>query len=179
MRRRAALAALLGALAAALSTGCGGAQTEAVKLETMPLEEQKAFDIFDEVLKERGYTAEKDVTVELTTKARFAADVRVVGKRVAIEYLRQQDKIEIGLIPPPAAGSRLHVLQSNTVPADPKATPPETIYIFFLDEKNYEYQYNPTSENRADITFTEVQSRLKRDVIDFFTWYETTYGNQP
>ena len=158
-----------------LAAGCGGAQTGEVKLDTRPLEEPKVFEIINAVLKERAYTAETDATLELTTQAKFKADFRIVGQKVAIEYIIDQDRVEMGLIPPPATGSRLHVLQADTVPTDPTQAP-ETIYIFFLDDKNYEYQYNPTSENRADITFTEVQTRLKRDVIDFLTWYETTHG---
>jgi hypothetical protein len=160
-----------------LGAGCGGSQTGPTKLDTRPLEEQKAFDVIKAVLAERGYTAEADVAIELTTKARFQADFRLTGQKIAIEYLVDQDRIEIGAIPPPATGSRLHVLQATTVPADPKQAG-ETLYIFFLDDRNYLYQFNPTSENRADITLNEVQSRLKRDVVDFLTWYEATQGKK-
>ena len=178
--RRSGLRRWCVALAAALplgafAVGCGGAQTGEAKLDTRPLEEPKVFEIINAVLLERAYTAQTDVTLELTTQAKFKSDFRIVGQKVAIEYVIDQDRIEMGLVPPPATGSRLHVLQANTVPSDPQQAP-ETLYIFFLDDKNYEYQYNPTSENRADITFTEVQTRLKRDVVDFLTWYETTHG---
>jgi hypothetical protein len=161
-----------------LAVGCGGAQNGPAKLDTQPLEEQKAFDIVKIVLAERGYTAETDTSVELTTQARFKADFRVVGQKIAIEYLVEQDRIEIGLIPPPASGSRLYVLQATTVPAEANGAA-EPLYVFFLDDRSYVYQFNPTSENRADITLNEVQSRLKRDLIDFFTWYETTQGKAP
>jgi hypothetical protein len=173
MRWRAALAAAV--LLTALAGGCGGAQVEQAKLDTRPLEEPKVFEIINAVLAERSYTAQTDAVIELTTKARFNADFRIVGQRVAIEYVIDQDRIEMGLIPPAATGSRLHVLQADTVPSDPKQAP-ETLYVFLLDDKDYAYQYNPTSENRADITFTEVQTRLRRDIVDFLTWYETTHG---
>jgi hypothetical protein len=161
-----------------LAVACGGAQNGPARLDTRPLEEPKAFDIVSAVLAERGYTAETGTSVELTTQARFQADFRVAGQKIAIEYLVEQDRVEIGLIPPPAAGSRLHVLQATTVPKEANGTG-ETLYVFFLDDRSYLYQFNPTSENRADITLNEVQSRLKRDLIDFFTWYETTQGKAP
>jgi len=176
--RRWCVALAVALLLSTLAVGCGGAQSGEAKLDTRPLEEPKVFEILNAVLAERSYTAETDVTIELTTQARFKADFRVVGQKIAIEYLTEQDRIEIGLIPPAAAGSRLHVLQANTVPSDPKQAG-ETLYVFFLDDRSYAYQFNPTSENRADITFTEVQTRVKRDLIDFFTWYETTHGNTP
>jgi len=182
MRRAGALrlgAAIAATLAAGtLFAGCGGAQNGPAKLDVRPLEEPKAFDVVKAVLAERGYTGETGTKVELTTQARFEADFRVPGKKIAIEYLVDQDRVEIGLIPPPASGSRLHVLQATTVPADAKAAG-ETLYVFFLDDRSYEYQFNPTSDNRADITLNEVLSRLKRDLIDFFTWYETTQGTAP
>lgn len=177
MTRPSAVAAAALALVG-LAVGCGGAQEGPAKLDTRPLEEQKALDVLSSVLAARGYQAEADASIELATQARFRADVRVKGQKIAIEYLVQQDRIEIGFIPPPAAGSRLHVLQATTVPAEPTGTA-EPLYVFFLDDKNYEYQFNPTSDNRADITLTEIQSRLERDLVDFFTWYETTQGKAP
>jgi len=175
---RPATAAAVALVLMGFAAGCGGAQEGPAKLDIRPLEQQKALDVISSVLAARGYQAEADVTIELTTQARFKADVRVVGQKIAIEYLMDQDRVEIGLIPPPAAGSRLHVLQAATVPAD-AAGSPETLYVFFLDDQSYKYQFNPTSDNRADITLTEVQSRLERDLVDFFTWYETTQGKAP
>jgi len=173
MRRLTAAAALW-----ALTAGCGGAQGGQAKLDSRPLEEPKAFDILNAVLAERNYPVETKFEIELTTQARFAADLHATGQKFAIEYLVEQDRIEIGFIPPPAAGSRLHVLQATTVPAEAGKTG-DTLYVFFLDDRSYEYQFNPTSENRADITLAEVQSRLKRDIIDFLTWFETTQGRAP
>jgi hypothetical protein len=172
----AAGALALGSILAAV--GCGGGQTETARLETRPFEEQKAFEVVDGVLKERGYAAERDVQIELTTQARFQADFRVTGQKIAIEYVTDQDRVEIGLIPPAAQGSRLHVLQARTVPAD-ASVPGETLYIFFLDDRDFTYQHNPTSEYRADVTITEVRSRLRRDLTDFFAWYESTMGKAP
>ena len=48
------------------------------------------------------------------------------------------------------------------------------MYVYLIGEKDYEYQPNPTSENRAAVTFREVESRLRRDLADFITWYETS-----
>ena len=63
--------------------------------------------------------------------------------------------------------------------AVPKAAgqPKDPVFILFLDDRGFEYQYNPTSENRADITIEEVRTRLTRDLVDFFTWYDATQGD--
>lgn len=157
----------------ALAAGCGGPQQETAKLETRPLEEAKASDIIAAVLTERGYVASRDVKIELSTKMVFDCDFRVDGQTIALEYVTRQDRTTMGVIPPPAPGSRLHVLPAKVVPDDP-STQGEPIYVYIIDENKYEYQFNPTSENRADVTFLEVESRMRRDLADFLTWYETS-----
>ena len=160
--RRPALLAALAAGAALVALGCGGGQAEVAKLETRPFEEQKALEVIEKALAGRGYAAERDAEIELTTGTRFKADFRITGQRIAIEYVTGQDRAEIGFVPPAAAGSRLHVLQAKTVvPAD-AAAPSETVYIFFLSDADFTYQHNPTAEYRADVTITEVRSGRSR-----------------
>jgi hypothetical protein len=69
------------------------------------------------------------------------------------------------------------VIPGRVVSPDPNVQG-EPIYIFFIDNRKYEYQYNPTSEARADVTYLEVDSRLRRDVADFLSWYESSEANQ-
>lgn len=157
----------------ALVAGCGGPQQETAKLETRPLEEAKASDIITAVLTERGYVASRDVKIELSTKVVFDCDFKVNDQKIALEYVTRQDLTTMGAIPPPAPGSRLHVLPAKVVPDDP-STQGEPVYVFMIDENDYEYQFNPTSENRADVTFLEVESRMRRDLADFLAWYETS-----
>lgn len=153
-------------------SACGGRQRTPSQLDTRPLEESKAFDIIEETLTERGYITEKDVEVSLSNQVRFLADYRVQGEAIAIEYLSERDRLTTGEIPPAAAGSRLHVLAGNTVTPNPEEGK-EPLYIFFIDDRNFIYQYNPTSEKRANVTLLEVDSRLRRDLADFLSWYET------
>jgi hypothetical protein len=157
--------------------GCGGGQAQAEHLETRPLEESKAFEIIIEVVGERGFTLVEDVMVEISTEARFPCDFRANGHRIAIEYLTDKDRRTIGHIPPPAPGSRLHVVPGRAVADDPN-TKGEPIYVYFIDERKYVYHYNPTSEVRADVTYLEVDSRMRRDLADFLSWYETSRANE-
>lgn len=175
---RSVVLALVGALIASTTVLCGCGSTQEVKhLETRPLEESKAFEIIGEVLAERGYTLSPDVMVELSTKSRFPCDFRVNEHKIAIEYLTEKDRKTIGHIPPAASGSRLHVLPARKVSEDPEAQG-EPIYLYFIDERKYVYHWNPTSEVRADVTYLEVDSRLRRDLADFLSWYESNRANE-
>lgn len=156
---------------------CSGAQQQNAALETRPLEEPKAIDIIGAVLKERGYTAMAGSKIELSTKAVFECDFRVNDTRMVIEYLTAQDSTNIGAIPPMAPGSRLHVVPAKTVPDDPSEQG-EPVYVYFIKSSKYVYQFNPTSENRADVTFLEVEARMRRDLTDFITWYETAKAKE-
>ncbi len=162
---------------ALVTLGCGGQQKQSADLETRPLEESKALEIISNMLTERGYLTTRDVEIELSTKARFKIDFRVNGHKMAIEYLTRQDRTTIGDIPPAAVESRLHVLPAKAVSEDP-GEQGEPVYIFIIDEKKYIYQYNPTSENRSDVTYLEVESRLRRDLADFLSWYESSRANE-
>ncbi len=161
----------------AIPAGCGGPQQGPAVLDTRPLEETKALEIIESMLTKRGYIASKGEKVELATKSVFPCDYRINGHKIAIEYLTAQDRTTIGNIPPAAQGSRLHVLPAK-VPALEAGAQGEPVYIYFVDEQKYIYQYNPTSENRADVTYLEVESRLRRDLADFLSWYESSSINE-
>jgi len=156
-----------------VTLACGGRQKQSADLETRPLEESKALEIISNMLTERGYITARDVEIELSTKTRFKIDFQVNGHKMAIEYLTRQDRTTIGDIPPAAVESRLHVLPAKVVSEDP-GVQGEPVYVFIIDEKKYIYQYNPTSENRSDVTYLEVESRLRRDLADFLSWYESS-----
>jgi len=160
-----------------VSAGCGGRQDGRAQLDTRPLEESKAFQIIEEVLAERGYSAQRDIKLVLNDGTKVEADFMLAGHPVAIEFLTEQDRIETGELPPPAAGSRLHVLAANDIAKDD--SPKEKhIFVFFIDDRKFVYQYNPTSERRADVTFLEIDSRLRRDLADFISWFETSILEQ-
>ena len=88
-----------------------------------------------------------------------------------MKYLTEADRKLLGPIPDPAPGSRLHVLLAYTEPdADGKREP---VYVFFIDDRKFVYHFNPTSDRRANVTFVEVDARLRRDLADFLSWYES------
>lgn len=165
------------ALVLATSTGCGGGQQGAGSLETRPLEEARALEIAAEMLGERGFQIEKNVEVKLANETAFACDYRASEESIALEYMTEQDRESMGPVPPAAPGSRLHVIPARAASEDP-GEQGESLYVFVLDDRKYLYQYNPTSENRADVTFLEVDSRLRRDLADFLSWYETNQVEQ-
>ncbi|MCP4674062.1 MAG: hypothetical protein GY854_00780 [Deltaproteobacteria bacterium] len=179
MKRVFSISVVITCLAAVF--GCGGAQEQEVALDVRPLPENKAFEIIEEMLAERSYFIDRDVSVTLATKSTFSCDYRIKNHKIAIEYLTEEDRIAIGDIPPPAGGSRLHVLNARVTKAPPapgatagSSGPSEPVYVFFIDDRKFTYHFNPTSEHRADVTFLEVDSRLRRDLADFLSWYETS-----
>ncbi len=159
-----------------VAAGCGGGPKQAVNIDIRPLGENKAFEIVEELLAGRSYTAERNVNIELSSKLLFPCDYRITGHPIGIEFLTEQDRLTMGSIPPPASGSRLHVLKGySTLPGDNTDSPRrEMIYVFFIDDRNFTYHFNPTSETRADITLPEVDSRIRRDLADFLSWYEAS-----
>ena len=152
---------------------CGGRQQEPVNLDIRPLEETKAFKIIEEILAERGYLYQKDVDLGLRTGTHFKCDYKIRDRSIAIEYLTDQDRQTMGDIPPAAKGSRLHVLSARLLSGE-NLSESEQVFVLFIDERNFLYHFNPTPERRADVTILEVDSRLRRDLQDFLSWYETT-----
>ena len=162
---------------------CGPTQTAPTTLDTRPLEENKALEIVGALLKEKGFTTSFGATVEMSNGKQFACDYRVTGHNIAVEYVTEKDAYEMGAIPPAASGSRLHVIPAMAVANPAQANggaelPKETIYLFILNAQKYQYHYNPTSDVRADVTYREVENRLRRDVKDFLSWHESSMANQ-
>lgn len=155
------------------ATGCAGTPQQETHLDTRSLEETKAFAIIEDTLAQRGYLGARDVEIELENKVRFGCDYRITGHPVAIEYLTSEDRKNITPIPAPASGSRLHVLPANVV-SENTGVSAETVYVFLIDDRMFVYHHNPTSDLRADVTLLEVDSRLRRDLADFLSWYEST-----
>ena len=176
-RTKVVKAALVSVACFFAAAGCAGTPQQQSNLDTRPMEETKAFEIIENMLAERGFLGARDVEIELANNVRFTCDYRVTGHPIAIEYLTEQDRLGISPIPPPASGSRLHVLPANAVSKETGA-PGDAVYVFFINDRMFVYHYNPTSDHRADITFREVDSRLRRDLADFLSWYETTILNR-
>jgi hypothetical protein len=161
-----------------LGAGCQGQRrTTAAQIDTRPLEEAKALEIARQSLVTRNLSIGPAPTaIELWNRVKFDVDLRVLGEPIAIEYLTEENRLDIGEIPPPAPGSRLHVLAASAM-SEPTGRL-EKVYLLVLDSRQYVYQYNPTSQARADVTFVEVSARLQRDLADFLSWYETEKGRK-
>ena len=147
------LFALLVALLITAAIGCQKTQKTATPLDIRPLGENDAFAVLEALLAERNYQWDRDVPVGITANQEFACDYRVRGHKIAVEFLSEQDRIQIGSIPAPAAGSRLHVIQAYALgEATPSggsasaASKPrqarEPIYILFIDDRNFTYHFN-------------------------------------
>jgi hypothetical protein len=158
--------------------GCHGkANTTAAQIDTRPLEEGRALEIARRSLAGRQFSlTPSSSTVELWNRVKFQVDVSVLGEPIAIEYLTEENRLDIGEVPPAATGSRLHVLAASTMSESTGRL--EKVFLLILDARRYIYQYNPTSQSRADVTFVEVSERLQRDLWDFLSWYETEKGKK-
>jgi len=164
-------------LATWFCTGCGGGQQGAASIETRPLEESRALEIVARVVTGRGFQVTGPTKVDLGGEVWLECDLGVAGERMVIEYLTEQDRRRSGDIPPPAPGSKLHVIPARFEPSQPGLQGDPT-YVFVIDDRKYVYHHNPTSDRRADVTLAEVEDRLRRDLIDFLTWYESTRADK-
>lgn len=160
---------LIPAIISSWLVGCGPRQTGGESIDTRPLEEAKAAPIIEEILAERGYAWDRDLPVQLSNGTQFQCDYKIKGEPIGIEFLTAEDRRLTGPIPPAAEGSRLHVISGRVTTTDASAGP---LYVFVIDARKFIYHVNPTSEVRADVTFLEVDSRLRRDLSDFVSWHE-------
>jgi hypothetical protein len=158
-----------------LISSCGGRQDGGENIDTRPLEESKAVPIIEEILAERGYSWVRDTDVQLSNGTGFKCDYQIKGETIAIEYLTAEDRRLMGPIPPAAEGSRLHVI-SGRAASTTAGQPAQSLFVFIIDARKFIYHVNPTSEVRADVTFLEIDSRLRRDLADFLSWHEDSKG---
>ncbi|MBN2343814.1 MAG: hypothetical protein JXX29_22120 [Deltaproteobacteria bacterium] len=156
-----------------LISSCGSGQNVNT-FNTRALEENKAIEIIAKVLADRGYEATSDQLVSFSNDTQIICDIRVKNEAMSIEYITAQDESEMGAVPPASTGSRLYVLPATAkLVKEGEGASSESLYVLLLDEKQYQYHYNPTSDHRADVTYHEVESRLTRDLNDFISWYES------
>ncbi len=155
-------------------TACGSRGTGPRIRDDRPLESAKALPIIDEILADRGYTWETGVPIRLTNGTRFNCDRKINNEPIAIEFLSEDDRRMIGPIPPAAAGSRLHVVTGRISSSQGGIS----LYVYFIDARKFVYQVPPSSEDRADVSFLEVDSRLRRDLTDFISWHENSKGKR-
>lgn len=151
--------------------GCGPRQNGSVHIDTRPLEEDKASLIIEEILAKRGYAWDEKKPLQLSNGTQFYVDYQIKNEAIAIELLTEEDLRRIGAIPPAAEGSRLHVISGRSE-AEGEGGRAETIFVLFLDTRELSYNANPSFDARADVTFLEVDSRMRRDLADFISWHE-------
>lgn len=163
--------AVAAAIVLLLQGGCHKNQMPPMRLDQRPLEAAKAAAIIVEVLTERGYTWKTGESVRVSELPGFTVDFRIVGEAMAVEYNTEQDRAVRGTVPEADAKSRLHVLP-GVFESDGDGGRSTRVYILFLHDRDFRYRPTVGSAEK-DVTFLEVDSRLRRDLADFLSWYES------
>lgn len=143
---------------------CSGGQTMTNNLELRPLEQHRALELIIQTLNDNDITqTEINVPLKIQTSKEIHSDIYVESKKIAIEYLNEQDRRDYGELPPAIKGSDFHVIIAR------KENLPDDIYLLIVDDQEYKYWPNPDPENRnANLpTIYEVEDRLKQKIRDF------------
>lgn len=163
-----------------LVAGCAGTQPgeaggdQSASRDMIPLEDNRALEIVSSVLREKNMTVVGGVVVQMDNDATLTCDMKIEGHPIAVEYLGALDNDVSSSVPAASAGSRLHVVGARVVEATPDSSAGDAVYVFIMDRREYRYQPYPTSDDRAAVTLREVSSRIRRDLLDFLSWYEST-----
>jgi hypothetical protein len=155
---------------------CSAAYQGGPSADFRPLLTKNAHEIIDEVLKERNFETVDGKLVKLSNDAEVKADIWIKDEGFGIIFFDKEKVYEDRVLPEAAPGSKLHVLPAllNITEQDGEesSTKYENVYLFVLSGNDYQYHYNPTPDQREQVTFLEVRNRLIRDVRDFLSWYE-------
>ncbi len=168
MRRMATAAATAGLL---LWGGCGGSNKTALgpRTDLKPFKEVSAVEIFEEVLKEKGMSASRDVEVHIVGAGPWKIDLWVEQMPLVIEYLNEEDRARLGSsLKSSKVGDQFKLVAVATEPIEEgdQLTSANSRYCVVFDDRDYVYQPNPTSEDRYEITIFEIEKRLRKDAID-------------
>jgi hypothetical protein len=155
----AALAAL------ALAAACGPAPRPRApsEAELRSMTEAHALELVAEVLDERGTAHESGWAIDIGYDAPLGIDLHLTGTPFGIEWVSAQDRERVGdRIPSPAPGGQLRVLPGADENADAS--------VLILDAGTYRYDPDRERVERGAAGVREVESRLRRDVVDFLEY---------
>jgi hypothetical protein len=159
----------LAALAFAL--GCGPAPRPAApsREDLRSMTEARALELVTEVLDERGFAHESGWSVDVGYEAALPVDLHLTGTSFGIEWISGEDRERLGeQLPRPAPGGQLRVMPGAGANAD--------VSILVLDFETYRYDPDRERVERGSPGVREVESRLRRDVIDFLEYVRGQQG---
>lgn len=147
-----------------LIISCSGTQKRPRNIGLRPLEQQRAIEIILEVLAKNEITeTEINVPLLLPNGKIINSDIFVLSRRMAVEYLTEQDRREYGKLPQKVEGSDFHVIIAK------KEGLEDEIYLLILNDSDFEYCPNPEPNYRTPQlpTIYEVEDRLRQNIRDF------------
>ena len=155
--------AALAALALAASCGPAPRPRAPSEADLRSLTEGRALELITEVLDERGTAHESGWAIDVGYEAPLAIDLHLTGTSFGIEWVSAQDRERVGArIPAPAPGGQLRVLPGTGEDADAS--------VLILEAETYRYDPDRERVERGATGVREVESRLRRDVVDFLEY---------
>jgi hypothetical protein len=148
-----------------LALGCGPAPRPATPSPEAlrSLTEARALALVTEVLDERGFAHELGWPVDVGYAAPLPVDLHLTGTPFGVEWISGQNRERLGeRLPRPAPGGQLRVM--------PGAGEDAEASILVLDFETYRYEPDRERVERGAPGEREVESRLRRDVVDFLEY---------
>ncbi len=143
---------------------CSGAQRGGPP-ETNPLGQAAAVEVLEGAVADRDYgSATFNVRARLSNGTNLNVDVVVADLGAGFVYLNEQDRRNLnGAIPDPSEASQFHALRAGLTSGSREVT------VLIIQDGDYEYLPNPRANERApeDRTIDDVQTRLRREALDF------------
>ena len=174
-------AALAGAL---LAVGCSGGRKHAgVPMDIKPLAQVAAVEMFEKVLKERGYETKRSQPIYVVGFGEWSVDLWVEGDKLplVIEYLNEDDRAKLGgVLKSSKAGDKFNLVAVATRKLEDgeSLTQENSRFAVIFDDADYVYQHNPSSEERYEVTHIEIEKRLRKDAIDVVDELERVLSDQ-
>jgi hypothetical protein len=143
--------------------GSGGRGSDTTPPELLTLDEGRALEIVSEVLSEAGLTESGGWSIQLATDTPLEVDVRLGSTRFGIEWLSEQDRVDLGqAVPPPAPDGQLRIA--------PGVGDDASAQILILDHAAYRYANERDVVQRGVPGAHETEGRLRRDLRDFLQY---------
>jgi len=142
---------------------CGGPQRTG-ETQSVPLGQARAIEILEEAVgsREELGTSTTNIPATMSNGTEVNVDVLVRALGAGYVWMTEQDRRDYGPIPERAEGSELHAVLSTLEGG-------EDMHLLVLQDTDYTYLPNPRADARQpeEVTIDYVESRLRRDTLDF------------
>lgn len=155
-----ALAALLCATLASCASHPGRGVAD---LAMRPLETPRFQRAVGEALEARGLSLGQGRLVRIASRRELPCAVCVGGTPHCVAFLAAADRARLGPFLPQRTSAEMIV-------SAPGSDGDRGAQVLVLDEDDYRYQPDPSRASAQEPTVTEIEDRVRRQVLDWLAW---------